>query len=107
MLRKLQEEKSDVFRLHSRKKKVWSKLMNTEAGLSLGEWIYHVEETSKETIDGIHYLYEVKRHEKKRKHTAVPTTTNLMEVDPIGLVDENSAYGGGFFLAICFKLYFR
>ena len=59
--------KARRFPVTLKKKKIWSKLMNTEAGLSIGEWIYQDEETAKEIIDGIRYLRELKRTERRKK----------------------------------------
>lgn len=72
-----------------KKKKIWSKLMSTESGLSLGEWIYHDDETAKEIIDGIRYLRELKRKERRRSKPVPDLAIAVpMEIEPTGLINE-------------------
>lgn len=64
-----------------KKKKIWSKLLSVDAGISIGEWVYHDDEAANEIINGIRHLREVKREEKKKKRRAAATLRNNNVID--------------------------
>lgn len=61
-----------------KKKKIWSKLLSVDAGIYLGEWVYHDDEAATEVINGIRHLRELKREVKRKKRKAATQRNNVM-----------------------------
>lgn len=59
-LKKKPRKKARRFPVKLKKSKVWGRLLNTEAGISMAEWISLDKEAAAEVIDGIRYLRELK-----------------------------------------------
>jgi hypothetical protein len=56
--------KARRFPVKIKKSKIWSRLLNSEAGLSIAEWLALDKEAASEIIDGIRYLREISKIKK-------------------------------------------
>ena len=71
---------------------MWSRLLNSDAGISLAEWIALDKEAAAELIDGIRFLRETNRKTKVAKLDKSGTTGALAE--PTHVVDSDIAMVG-------------
>ncbi|KAG2191216.1 hypothetical protein INT47_005964 [Mucor saturninus] len=88
-----------------KRSKIWSKLLETEAGISMAEWLSLDKEAAAEIIDGIRYLRESKVVAKNKavgvtdKVIAglkdLPGTSAPMEVNEVDIDDDFSSLDSG------------
>ncbi|KAI9326528.1 hypothetical protein BD770DRAFT_456945 [Pilaira anomala] len=58
--------KARRFPVKLKRSKVWSKMLNTEAGISVAEWLYFDKDAAAKVVDGLRYLKESKVRSRKK-----------------------------------------
>jgi hypothetical protein len=72
-----------------RKSKVWDRLIDTTAGITLGEWLAISPEGQKDLIDGIRYLRENKRRQNRLARNNDSTPMNIdSNPNPVNAVEH-------------------
>lgn len=73
--------KARRFPVKLKRSKVWSKMLNTEAGISVAEWLYLDKDAAAEVVDGLRYLKESKVRSRKKVSPGVGASTSGAGVD--------------------------
>lgn len=88
-VKKRARPKARRFPVKFRKSKIWNKLLNTDAGISVAEWLSLDKEATSEMIDGIRYLKENKVKSRKKV-----VSSGAVESSGIGIGISSSAGAG-------------
>lgn len=78
------------FPVSLKKKKIWSRMLSADAGLSIGEWVYHDDNAANEIINGIRYLRDMKREEKRRLRKSRSNAAGKAPANPIVIDSPNN-----------------
>lgn len=93
--KKKPRNKARRFPVKLKKSKVWSRLLNTEAGISVAEWISLDKEAAAEVVDGIRYLKESRVKASKVKVGDVIGGRGVANVKSGLITGSNPIINGG------------